>query len=131
MAMDIDVEAHGHDEHPPTTIRQYVLIGVLLTVVTAVELWASYNVEILGATLVPALLVMSAFKFVVVVALFMHLKYEHTLLRKVFVFGLALAAFIMLLLMALFYNDSSDIVGNAGRGGQAAADDTHQAAPKH
>ena len=131
MAMDIDVEAHGHEEHPPTTIRQYVLIGVLLTAVTAAELWASYNVGILGAALVPALLVMSAFKFAVVVALFMHLKFEHKLLTQVFVFGLVLAACIMVALMTLFYTNESDIVGNANHGGQGVAAEAHPAAPKH
>ena len=40
MSHEAHVEAHG-GEHPPTTIREYVLIGAVLTVVTAVELWCS------------------------------------------------------------------------------------------
>ena len=28
----------SHDEHPTTTIRQYLLIGLILSVITAVEL---------------------------------------------------------------------------------------------
>ena len=118
MAMDIDLVEHGHEEHPPTTIRQYVMIGALLTAVTAVELWASYNQHILQGALVPVLLVLSGFKFAVVVALFMHLKFESRLLLRLFLFGLVLAACIMLALIALFWNDTSDVVGNADHGGQ-------------
>ncbi len=118
MAMDIDIEEGSHGEHPSTTIRQYVLIGAILTAVTAVELWCSYNVAILQGALVPVLMVLSAFKFVVVVALFMHLKFESRLLTRLFLCGLVLATCIMIALMALFWNDPSDIVGNAGHGGQ-------------
>jgi len=130
MAMDIDVEEVAHEEHPPTTIRQYVMIGALLTVVTAVELWASYSQDILGGALIPVLLIMSAFKFAVVVAMFMHLKFDHQLLTRLFMFGLVLAASIMIALLALFWNDGTDVVGNAGRGGQTASIEA-PAAPAH
>lgn len=103
--------ASGHDEHPPTTIREYVMIGLVLTVVTIVELAASYNEEMLGAILIPALFIMSAFKFGVVVAWFMHLRFEHGLLFKLFSFGLVLGAACILALTALFWNDHTDAVG--------------------
>ena len=108
-------EAHveGHGEHPSTTIREYVMIGLVLTVVTAVELWASYNVHILGSLLIPVLIALSAFKFAVVVAMFMHLRFEHALLTRLFSFGLVLATFVMLALIALFWNDPTDAVGGA------------------
>ena len=108
-------ESHvdGHGEHPPTSIREYVMIGLVLTVVTAVELWASYNVQILGSLLVPVLVVLSAFKFAVVVAMFMHLRFEHALLTRLFSVGLVLATFVMLALIALFWNDATDAVGGA------------------
>ena len=106
-----EVHAQAHDEHPPTTIREYVIIGLVLTVVTAVELWASYNVAILGSLLVPALVVMSAFKFAVVVAMFMHLRFEPPLLTRLFATGLVLATFVMLALIGLFWNDATDAVG--------------------
>ena len=90
MSHEAHVEAHG-GEHPPTTIREYVLIGAVLTVVTAVELWCSYNVPILGSLLIPVLVLLSAFKFVVVVGMFMHLRFENGLLLRVFLAGLLLA----------------------------------------
>lgn len=103
--------APAHGEHPPTTIREYVLIGLVLTVVTVIELWASYSEEMLGAVLVPALLVMSAFKFAVVAGWFMHLRFENSLLSRLFAFGLVLGAGCILALTALFWNDATDAVG--------------------
>ena len=117
MAMDIDVEEVAHGEHPPTTIRQYVMIGAMLAVVTAVELAASYSRAILGPLLIPLLFVLSAFKFAVVVALFMHLRYERPLLTRLFLFGLILAAFLLLALIGIFWNDLTDAVGMAGHAG--------------
>ncbi|RLT40245.1 MAG: cytochrome C oxidase subunit IV [Chloroflexi bacterium] len=103
--------AESHEEHPPTTIREYVMIGLVLTVVTIVELWASYNEPILGSLLVPALFIMSAFKFAVVVAMFMHLRFEHSLLWKLFSFGLVLGTAMILAMTLLFWNDATDAVG--------------------
>ena len=64
----------SHDEHPTTTIRQYLLIGLILSVITAVELVMSLYEEELGVVLIPGLLIFSAIKFYIVVAMFMHLK---------------------------------------------------------
>lgn len=109
MSSETHVEAHG--EHPPTSIREYVIIGLVLTVVTIVELWCSYNEHILGGTLVPVLIVLSAFKFAVVVAMFMHLRFESPLLLRVFLAGMILATAIMLALIAIFWHDRTDVVG--------------------
>ncbi len=110
------VQGGAHDEHPPTTIREYVVIGLVLTVVTAIELWASYSEDVLGGTLVPLLIVLSAFKFAVVVAMFMHLRYEHGLLTRLFSFGLVLGTAMILALAALFWNDATDAVGGIPEG---------------
>lgn len=111
-------QAHTeHRGHPPTTIRQYVLIGLFLTIVTAVELWVSYS-PFTDAVIIALLFVLSAVKFGTVVALFMHLKFEHPLFTRLFVFGLALAASIMVALLVLFAYDHTDTV--PGRGGSGA-----------
>ena len=115
--MNTDAHGEAHEQHPPTTIRQYVMIGALLAVVTALELAASYSRALLGPTLIPILFVLSGFKFATVVALFMHLRYERPLLTRLFLFGLILAACIMLALIALFWTDITDAVGMAGRAG--------------
>ena len=111
--MDTDAQGGAHGEHPPTSIREYVLIGAMLTAVTAVELWASYSPDLLGQTLIPLLLALSAFKFVTVVAMFMHLRYEQPLLSRLFLIGLVLAAGLMLALISIFWADLTDAVGAA------------------
>ena len=113
-------QAESHGEHPPTTIREYVLIGIVLTVVTAVELWVSYSG--MGFTLmVTVLMLLSAFKFAVVVAMFMHLRFEHGLLWRLFSFGLILGTAIILALTALFWHDRTDIVGGVPEAPAGAA----------
>ncbi|MPZ98060.1 MAG: hypothetical protein GEU80_01785 [Dehalococcoidia bacterium] len=111
-------EGVGHVEHPPTTIRQYVMIGVVLTVITALELAASYMD--LGALLIPLLLIMSAIKFAIVVALFMHLRFDSPLLARLFVFGLFLAIFLMVAVLLIFGNDDSRRAGEAGEAAASA-----------
>ena len=118
--MEHEAAAHGHgNEHPPTTIRQYVIIGAILTAITVVELWLSYS-GFADAVLIGGLIALSAVKFGIVVALFMHLKFDSPLFRRMFMFGLVLAACIMLALMALFANDHTDIVGGQEAGASSA-----------
>ncbi len=105
--MDHEATAgHGHGEHPPTTIRQYVIIGLILAVITVVELLVSYYPP--GSLEIPLLIGLSAVKFIIVAALFMHLKFEHKFMTRVFVFGLALAAFLLFAVWALFLHDDTD-----------------------
>lgn len=94
----------GHEEHPPTTIKQYVLIGVVLTVITIVELWLSYS-PFPDGLIIALLLILSAVKFGTVVMLFMHLQFDSRLFRFLFFFGLTLASVILLALIALFWTD--------------------------
>ncbi len=104
--------AHGEAElpavvHPLPRIgpRQYVTIGVFLTIVTAVELWVSYSG--LGSLRIPVLLVLSAVKFGIVVAYFMHLRFDNQALTRFFIFGLALASALLIALISIFWNDTS------------------------
>ena len=87
------------------TIKQYLKIGLLLTVITFLELIISY-VDI-GFLLVPILLILSGVKFVIVVAYFMHLKFEDILISKIFTFAFVLALCILLALVSLFIYDPS------------------------
>jgi cytochrome c oxidase subunit 4 len=48
------------------------------------------------------LLAMSAFKFFLVVGFFMHLRYDHPIMRALFVGPLLIAIVIILAVMALF-----------------------------
>lgn len=109
--MEHEATSH-HTEHPPTTIRQYVLIGLILTAITAVELWLSYS-GLPHGPLIAGLLILSAVKFAMVVALFMHLRFDNPLFWRLFVFGLALAASLLLALIALFADAQDGRVLNA------------------
>ena len=114
-------DAHATETHgPPLKPRQYLVIGLILTVLTVIELWVSYSS--LGSALVPILLILSAVKFVMVVALFMHLKFESRLFTWMFLSGLLLGSAILIALVALFWNDPSDALGGVDgeSGGHAA-----------
>lgn len=95
-------EAAGHAAGGHATVGTYVLIGVILTVITAVEV-AVFYIPALHGVLVPILLVLSGAKFVIVVMFYMHLKYDHPVFRQVFFGPLILGTvFVILGLIVLF-----------------------------
>jgi cytochrome c oxidase subunit IV len=86
-------------EHHPT-VGQYVEIGVILAVVTAIEV-ALFYADIPRQVTIPSLLFLTAVKFVLVVMWFMHLRYDRRLLSYVFIAGMVIAAVIFGALAAL------------------------------
>jgi cytochrome c oxidase subunit 4 len=67
-------------------------VALILTVITIVEVWAYYIPSFVASALfVPALLIMSAAKFIIVVMFYMHLKYDHKLFRALFTGPLIIA----------------------------------------
>ena len=99
-------DAHGahdadHAEHP--TWSTYWKVALILTVITAIEVWIYYVPSIYNSKwFVPSLLIMSATKFVIVVAFYMHLKYDHKLFRALFTGPLIIAVVTLFGLMFLF-----------------------------
>jgi cytochrome c oxidase subunit 4 len=92
--------AHGH-EHP--TWKQYKWVALWLTVITVAEVWAYYVPSFVASKLfVPALLIMSAAKFIIVVMFYMHLKYDHRLFRALFTGPLTIAILTIISLLFLF-----------------------------
>lgn len=78
-------------EHP--TWKQYKWVALVLTVVTIIEVWAYYIPAWVESPIFkPSLLIMSAFKFAIVVMYYMHLKYDHKLFRALFIGPLIIAA---------------------------------------
>jgi len=114
-----EMAAGHHEEHPPTTIRQYIVIGVILAIITAVELALTEAMDLEFRLLVTLLILLSAVKFAIVVALFMHLRFDHKLFTRLFVFGLVLASALLVALLALFNTDDSGRHGVAGIPGAA------------
>ena len=97
--------AHGaHDaHHGHPTAGTYVIVGVILTIITIVEVWAYYIPTLVASNFfVPFLLILSAVKFVIVVMFYMHLKYDHKLFRALFTGPLIIAATTIVALLFLF-----------------------------
>ena len=83
-----DADDAHHEKHP--SALEYVQIGVILAIVTAVEV-ALYYLDLDFTLLVTLLCMLSVVKFGMVVLWFMHLKFDASLFAILFGSGLALA----------------------------------------
>ncbi|MGB2694032.1 MAG: cytochrome C oxidase subunit IV family protein [Dehalococcoidia bacterium] len=82
------VAAEAYEGHPgPET---YVKVGLILAVITAIEV-AIYYTNLAQGALLGILLVLSALKFVMVVLWFMHLRFDNSLFSTLFTGGVILA----------------------------------------
>ncbi len=81
-------EGGEHGAHP--TDVQYMLIALFLAGLTAIEVAISY-IKGLGDASAPLLLILAATKFGVVVAFFMHLRFDNPIVRRLFLTGIVLA----------------------------------------
>jgi cytochrome c oxidase subunit IV len=99
-------QSHGGQEQGHggghASVRIYIWVALILGFITAIEVTTLYVPGLPNGLLVSSLLVMSAIKFVLVVGFFMHLKYDHNIMRSFFIGPLVLAILIILALMALF-----------------------------
>ncbi len=89
-------------EHHHPTPAQYWKIAVVLGVLTAIEV-ALYYVNLsydLGSFNAILLILLATLKFVIVVAYYMHLRYEKATLSKFFAGGFVLAASLYTVLLA-------------------------------
>ncbi|MEA2558255.1 MAG: cytochrome c oxidase subunit [Actinomycetota bacterium] len=91
-----DVE-HGH--HP--SVKEYIRIGIILAVLTGLEVAAKYA-NLGSATLIVTLLALAAIKFILVVMYFMHLKFDDRRYARFFLMGLSLALTLFLVVLILF-----------------------------
>lgn len=82
------------------TVRTYVAVAVVLTVITALEVGVIY-IRQLAPIIVPLLLVMAAAKFALVALFFMHLRYDARALGGLFVGALGIAVSLAVALMTL------------------------------
>ena len=92
-------ETHSTTEHGMSNAG-YVRIAAILAAITGLEV-ATYYVD-LGALFLPALLIMMAVKFIIVVSYFMHLKFDNKLFSWVFYAGLFLAMTVYGIFLATF-----------------------------
>lgn len=89
----------GHAGHP--SWKTYVVIGAILTFITAVEV-AIFYVPAMKGVIVPVLLLLSAVKFFIVVMFYMHLKFDSKIFGRVFFAPLFLATLVILGMIMLF-----------------------------
>jgi cytochrome c oxidase subunit 4 len=88
----------AHDTH--ASVRTYVKVALVLTVITALEVGVIY-IRQLSPIIVPLLLAMSVAKFALVVMFFMHLRYDARPLTGLFVGPLLIAVGLAVALMTL------------------------------
>jgi cytochrome c oxidase subunit 4 len=94
--MDAHTTSAPH-EHAHPSVGVYVRIGVMLFVLTALEV----GLHAIQPFFVPLLLLLSAAKFALVAMFYMHLKQDARLLSGVFVFPLIIATVIIFALIVL------------------------------
>ncbi len=108
--MDAHATSVTHGEHAHPTARLYAKVGLVLFVLTALEVGlyeitygghAGSSAAIIKPFFVPMLLLLSAAKFALVAMFYMHLKQDSKLFSGIFVFPLTIAAVIIVGLMIL------------------------------
>jgi cytochrome c oxidase subunit IV len=102
--------SHADHEHAHPTPGTYAKIGVVLFVLTALEVGlyeatygnhAGAGAQSLVPFFVPVLLLLSAAKFALVAMFYMHLKNDSKLFSSVFVFPIIIAAIVIVSLVIL------------------------------
>jgi cytochrome c oxidase subunit IV len=108
--MDAHVTSTTHQEHGHPTASVYAKVGLVLFVLTALEVGlyeitygsqAGPSAEAIKPFFVPLLLLLSAAKFALVAMFYMHLKQDHKLFSGIFVFPLIIAAVVVVSLIVL------------------------------
>jgi cytochrome c oxidase subunit 4 len=94
-------QAHSTHHHPGW--KTYVVVGAILTLITAIEVSAYYTPAWETSRIyVPSMLILSSLKFVIVVMFYMHLKYDHKIFRALFTGPFIVAGLTLIALMFLF-----------------------------
>ena len=128
-----------HNQHAHPTNKFYLGIGAALIGLTVLEV-LGYMGETNGTfgpgTATAIILFLSAIKFVLVVAMYMHLKFDHKLFTGIFVFPALLGTLVigsMILLFGPLHGTSTAIHGtassNEGVHGAATAPQGNPGAP--
>ena len=99
-AADVHASAGAHGAGHPSP-KEYIRIGLILFVLTALEITASYT-HVSGGILIPTLFVLAVVKFALVVLWFMHLKFDDRRYARFFVMGLAGASILYLIVLITF-----------------------------
>ena len=99
-AESVHAEHTAHDGAHTKPNSFYIKVAVSLAIVTGVEV-ALYYLNI-GKWFMPILLVLMVIKFVTVVSLFMHLRFDNKIFSWLFYSGLFLAVFVYIAALLTF-----------------------------
>ena len=106
-----EATANEQNEGGHASVGFYWMIAGILTVITGVEVTIFY-IEAMAPVLVPVLLVLSTAKFALVVMFFMHLKADSKVFTVLFLAGLSLAVFVVVMMIILYqFLPRFDLVG--------------------
>ena len=89
-----DIEHESEHSHPG--VGQYVEIGIILAVMTAIEvvIYESFDGGLNLNVGIPILILLTILKFALVVMWFMHLRFDHKMFRRLFLVGIVLSMFV-------------------------------------
>ncbi|PKL79952.1 MAG: hypothetical protein CVV27_01080 [Candidatus Melainabacteria bacterium HGW-Melainabacteria-1] len=99
MSAHVEHASHGAHEHPDH-VPVYIKLAVVLSVLTGIEV-AILFVALPDALMLTGLYGLAALKFGLVVAMFMHLKYDNKILTGIFFSGFTIALATMFAMVAL------------------------------
>lgn len=115
---DAPVATDVHDEHHGPSDKLFIRTALVLAAITAAEVvwhylpfWEGADSTWMTILQVGGLMVMMAWKFVIVAGTFMHLKFDHKLLTAVFYAGLVLAVSVYVVALFTFEVFSSGTAG--------------------
>ncbi|MFN2389594.1 MAG: cytochrome C oxidase subunit IV family protein [Actinomycetota bacterium] len=103
-------DAHRVHDHPGP--KQYVFIGVVLAIITAIEV-AIYYIPALASLIVPLLIAFSVMKFMLVILWFMHLRFDARVFKRFFLVGVVLALSVFAVVLSTFFLRESTTRGPA------------------
>jgi cytochrome c oxidase subunit 4 len=102
------MSAHGNgsEGHQVGSPKLFFTVWVALAVVTAIEVYLGY-MQLQPALMLGLLIVLSLFKSALIVAYFMHLKYERFSLTLMLV---PATVFCIMMMIVFFFHDSARIL---------------------
>ncbi|NCV75002.1 cytochrome C oxidase subunit IV [bacterium] len=100
ITMNTTSTTDSHATEHGLSTAGYVRIALILAAITGLEV-STYYVDF-GRLFLPALLIMMAIKFVMVVSYFMHLKFDNKVFSWLFYTGLVLAVGVYCAALATF-----------------------------
>jgi cytochrome c oxidase subunit IV len=96
-----DPREAGHARHIHPSAKEYVRIGMILVVLTVIEVWISYS-SLPHGLMIGLLFFFALVKFALVALWFMHLRFDDVRYSRFFIMGFAGACILFLVVLLLF-----------------------------